>query len=358
MAFAAVMLASCISNPDSVATSTSGDRYRVPETTETAETADSTDAADPAESNEADPSGAQIVTATLEPEPTALVLSEADPEAIIPARLRPVIVSEAKHATDAFTQGLLLHEGMFYESTGAGNSDTGPLSTTLRRVDPADGKVDQIVDIGRGVFGEGLALVDDILIQLTWQDGVAYLYDVDTFERVGEFQYDTQGWGLCYDGEKLIMSDGSSELTFRDPVTFAPLGKVEVLVNGVPITRINELECVNGRVWANVWLTDLIIEIEPRTGAVVSIVDASSLLQPRPVNSQAVLNGLAWNEAGNSFFVTGKMWPVMYEVRFELDQQPVALDAVRPPTPIPAGPATSDTGATDATSAEGVTADQ
>jgi len=327
---AATILTSCGTGPDDEATTTSGDRYRLPDAT------------------------TQAVTATTGPESTAVVVSEADPDIIIAARLRPVIVSEAEHATDAFTQGLLLHDGMFYESTGAGNSDTGPLSTTLRRVDPADGKVDQIVDIGREVFGEGLALVDDILIQLTWQDGIAFLYDVETFERVGEFQYDTQGWGLCYDGQRLVMSDGSSELTFRDPVTFAPLGKVEVLLNGIPITRINELECVNGRVWANVWLTDLILEIEPDTGAVVSVVDASSLLQPRPVNSQAVLNGLAWNEAGNSFFVTGKMWPVMYEVRFEADERPAPLDAVRPPTPIPSGPATS----TDDATSDGVVADQ
>lgn len=315
-ALAATLLAACATSVDDDATATSGDRYLVTEATPL------------------------VVTATVGPEPTAVVVSEADPTIIIPARLRPVIVSEAKHATDAFTQGLILHNGEFYESTGAGNSDTGPLSTTLRRVTPADGKVEQIVDIGREVFGEGLALVDDILIQLTWQDGLAFLYDVETFERVGEFQYDTQGWGLCYDGQRLVMSDGSSALTFRDPVTFAPLGTVDVLLNGIPITRINELECVNGRVWANVWLTDLIIEIEPETGAVVSVVDASELLQPRPVNSQAVLNGIAWNEAGNSFFITGKMWPVMYEVRFEPDARPVPLDSVVPPTPIPTGSAT------------------
>jgi len=164
---------------------------------------------------------------------------------------------------------------------------------------------------------------------------VAFVYNAETLEKVGEFQYNTQGWGLCYDGTRLIMSDGSSQLTFRDPTTFAPIGSVQVLLNGVPLPRLNELECVNGRVWSNVWLTDLIVEIAPETGAVTTVVDASNLLQPRPVNSEATLNGIAYDSDTGNFLVTGKMWPVLYEVSFEADQTPVEVDGLRPPTAIP-----------------------
>lgn len=282
----------------------------------------------------------QIVVATVGPTATAepVAVDTLDPAVIVPARRRPTIISERPHATDAFTQGLFLDNGKLYESTGAGLSDTGLLSTSVRIVDPLTGKVEQKVETGPEFFGEGLTRVDDLLIQLTWQNQVAFLYDAETLEKVGEFQYDTEGWGLCYDGDRLIMSDGSSWLTFRDPTTFAPQGQVEVMLNGVPLPRLNELECVDGRVWANVWLTDLIVEIAPETGAVVTVVDASGLLQPRPVNSGAVLNGIAFDDATGNFLVTGKMWPVLYEVSFAADETPADVDGLRPPTPIPADP--------------------
>ena len=230
----------------------------------------------------------------------------------VPAAKRVRVIARHRHQRDAFTQGLLWHDGSLYESTGL----TG--QSSLREVDLDSGEVRRRVDVP-GVFAEGLARVDDRLIQLTWQDEIAYVYRLSDFEKIGEHEYEGEGWGLCYDGQRLIMSDGSATLTFRDPETFAVTGSVEVTKLGRPLRRLNELECVDGKVWANVWTTDEIVCIDPSTGRVGMTVDASGLLDPQDRRGTDVLNGIAWLPERERFLITGKNWPWAFEV--ELDDR-------------------------------------
>lgn len=227
-------------------------------------------------------------------------------------QLVPVVRSVVPHDTGAFTQGFVIDQGRLFESTGA----PAGFSSTVRELDIDTGEVLRFVDYGTGFFGEGLALVGDRLIYLSWLQGVARVIDRDSFAALGEFSYTGQGWGLCHDGQQLVMSNGSGSLTFRDPETFAVVGDVGVTRAGAAVTRLNELECVDGYVWANVWLTDDILKIDPVTGAVVAVVDASALEQPRPASSNAVLNGIAYDAESQRFWLTGKEWPAMYEVDF------------------------------------------
>jgi glutamine cyclotransferase len=230
----------------------------------------------------------------------------------IPPALEWEVISRRPHDPGAFTQGLQLDPvGRLYESTGR----TG--QSTLREVDPHTGAVLRSVPLPATHFGEGLALVDDRLIQLTWLDGVATAWDADTFEPFETFSYGGEGWGLCHDGERLIMSDGSDELTFRDPSTFEVMGSVSVSLGGEPLRRLNELECVEGLVWANVWTTDTIVRIDPADGRVTGILDLVGIVEPHPVLDQpgAVLNGIAYDSAADTFLVTGKLWPELIEIR-------------------------------------------
>jgi glutaminyl-peptide cyclotransferase len=240
----------------------------------------------------------------------------------------PVLVTEViatyPHDVGAYTQGLLLFDGSFYESTGASPGDT---LSTLREVNPQTGEVIRSFtlepqDPAIEIFAEGLAKVDDRLIQLTWQTNVAIVYDFATFDIVGQFFYEGEGWGLCYDGESLYMSDGSPYLYQRDPNTFTILNAYRVTILDIPISRINELECVGDFVYANVWFSDTILQIDKHTGQVVALIDAENLLTPEERQaieereSGAVLNGIAYNAETDTFFITGKLWDTMYEVRF------------------------------------------
>lgn len=229
-----------------------------------------------------------------------------------PQLLGVTVLNTYPHDEAAFTQGLLLHEGYLYESTGlVGES-------SLRKVDLATGEVLRLVDVPEPHFAEGLELVGDELLQLTWRTGTLFRYDVNTFELVVEQQYEGEGWGLCYDGEVLWMTDGSATLFSRDPSSFAVLSSVTVTLSGSPVPNLNELECVNGKVYANVWLTDLIVRIEPTSGRIDAIVNAASLRSAARVTSRdAVLNGVAYDADRDVFLVTGKLWPVIFEVRFE-----------------------------------------
>ena len=224
-------------------------------------------------------------------------------------RWRVEVLQVLPHDRTAFTQGLVWQDGALYESTGLrGRSE-------LRRVDRASGQVQQRVALEPNFFGEGLALVDDRLIMLTWQEHVARVFD-RSFQVVGEFSYPTEGWGLCYDGSRLVMSDGSSTLYFRDPTTFDVLGSVLVTLDGQPTEMLNELECVGDWVYANVWQTDTIVRIDPATGQVHAVIDASGLLAPSERPGTDVLNGIAYDPDQDVFLITGKLWPHLYEVRF------------------------------------------
>ncbi len=229
-------------------------------------------------------------------------------------RLRRVeVLRELSHERDAYTQGLVWWDGVLFESTGREGE------STLRRVDPRTGRVLQRIDIPPQYFGEGLSLVDRRLIMLTWRAQRAFSYDRDSFELLDTYRYRGEGWGLCYDGDRLIMSDGSDRLTFRDPVTFEPIGEQRVRLRGQPVHELNELECVDGAVYANVWQTDFIVRIDPESGRVTDYIDAAGLLQGPDLLGAEVLNGIAWDPEADTFYITGKWWPKMFEVRFVED---------------------------------------
>ncbi len=236
------------------------------------------------------------------------------PAAAAPApdvRLRRVeVLRELPHERDAYTQGLVWWNGVLFESTGREGE------STLRRLDPRTGRVEQRIDIPAQYFGEGLSLVDRRLIMLTWRAQRAFTYDRDSFELLDTFRYQGEGWGLCHDGGRLIMSDGSDRLTFRDPVTFAPIGGQRVRLRGQPLHELNELECVDGAVYANVWQTDFIVRIDPESGRVTDRIDAAGLLRGPDLLGAEVLNGIAYDPDADTFYITGKWWPKMFEVRF------------------------------------------
>ncbi|HEX7002581.1 MAG TPA: glutaminyl-peptide cyclotransferase [Trueperaceae bacterium] len=231
-----------------------------------------------------------------------------------PAELDALVLERLPHDSGAFTQGLLLHDGLLYESTGLyGRS-------SLREVDPQSGEVLRIRALDPALFGEGLALVEDRLIQLTWRSGTALIYDLETFEPDGTFEYEGEGWGLCFDGESLWMSDGSATLFERDPRSFEVVDRVEVTLEGEPVTRLNELECVGEHVYANVWQTNEIVRVVKESGRVDAVVDASGLLSPQMravLSPDAVLNGIAYDPQRGRFLLTGKLWPAMFVVELE-----------------------------------------
>jgi glutaminyl-peptide cyclotransferase len=225
--------------------------------------------------------------------------------------LRVKVLSVRPHDPQAFTQGLLLHNGSLYESTGL---DRG--RSSLRQTNPWTGEVLRRVQLSPDLFGEGLERVGDRLIQLTWKNQVALVYNLNTFERMGEFTYAGEGWGLCFDDHQLIMSDGTEVITFRDPDSFAATGQVKVTLNGLPLRRLNELEWAEGWVYANVWLTDMIVRINPQNGQVTATIDASGLLSDEERLRADVLNGIAYDPEKGTFLITGKYWPKIFEVVF------------------------------------------
>ena len=224
----------------------------------------------------------------------------------------PEVLNSFPHDEDAFTQGLLLYDGKLFESTGLNGQ------SSLREVDLETGEVIRILPLAEKYFGEGLARVDDKLIQITWRSGEAFMYDLETFEQEDTFSYDTEGWGLCFDGEDLYMTDGSAQLYRRDPDSFEEEEVLDVKLNGAALKNLNELECVGDYVYANVWQTDTIVKIDKASGRVVSEIDAASLFPAgeRPADPNAVLNGIAYNPESETFYLTGKLWPTLFEVRF------------------------------------------
>ena len=221
------------------------------------------------------------------------------------------VIATFPHDTSSFTQGLVFHDGEIYESTGLNGE------STLRRVEIATGRTLQRVDVPRQYFAEGLALVGDELLQLTWQHRLGFVYDRKTFQQKRTFKYDTEGWGIAYDGtSRLVMSDGSDTLTFMDPKTLAPSNTLRVRDAGRPIRNLNELEWIEGEIWANVWMTDRIARISPATGEVNAWIDLASLwpVRERPSPTEQVLNGIAYDRATRRIFITGKKWPRLYQI--------------------------------------------
>jgi glutamine cyclotransferase len=180
------------------------------------------------------------------------------------------------------------------------------------------GKVLQQVNLDSQYFGEGLAMVDNRLIQLTWQSHRGFVYDRDSFTRLREFEYDTEGWGLTYDGKSLILSDGSEVLTFINPDSFKPTRKLSVKFNGRALRDLNELEYIDGEIWANVWHTDQIVRIDPASGQVKSFLNLAGILpEDERSDPEAVLNGIAYDAQGKRIFVSGKLWPRIFEIRLK-----------------------------------------
>jgi glutamine cyclotransferase len=231
------------------------------------------------------------------------------PPAVL-VRLVPKILAVYPHDPRAYTQGLLWQDGELYESTGLYGT------STLRRVTLETGKIQQEVAPPAEVFAEGLALVGERLIQLTWQEKKALVWNRRDFAPLAGFTYEGEGWGLAWDGRRLVMSDGSNRLTLRDPQTFAVVGDLAVTREQVPVDFLNELEVAEGAIWANVWQRDEIVRIDPADGRVTAVVDASRLLGPQERGRAEVLNGIAYNPAKKTFYLTGKLWPKLFEVVF------------------------------------------
>ncbi|WP_370326697.1 glutaminyl-peptide cyclotransferase [Euzebya sp.] len=258
------------------------------------------------------PAGDQAVEVTADPS-TAVAASAAG----VPAGdvLQAVEVDRRPHDPEAFTQGLEFHEGRLFESRGLYEQ------SAMTEIDPATGEVLARTDLDDAFFGEGATVVGDRIIQLTWREGTAFTYDVDTLEPTGELAYEGEGWGICDLPDRLVMSDGTDTLDLRDPDTFEVVDSVVVDLAGQPNDDLNELECVDGLVWANLWNTNTILVIDPDTGDVVSEVDVSALAddagrfveEPR---QGAVLNGIAHDPETGTWLLTGKEWPVMVEVTF------------------------------------------
>jgi glutaminyl-peptide cyclotransferase len=220
------------------------------------------------------------------------------------------VVNTYPHDPQAYTQGLIYVDGHLYESTGLNGR------SSLRMDDLATGRALQSAAVPSQYFAEGLAPWGSTLVQLTWQSHVAFVYDRFSFRLLKTFHYDCEGWGLTEDGKNLILSDGSATLHFFDPNTFREVRHVTVKDHGAPVTELNELEYIHGQIYANVWHTDRIARIAPATGKVLGWIDLAGLL---PVNQrsdpEAVLNGIAYDAAHDRLFVTGKLWPKLFEIK-------------------------------------------
>jgi glutaminyl-peptide cyclotransferase len=220
------------------------------------------------------------------------------------------IVHTFPHDPLAFTQGLVFHDGLLYEGTGLEEQ------SSIRKVRLETGEVLQKRDLPGEYFGEGIVIWNDRLLQLTWKAEKGFIYDLATFAPKGEFQYPGEGWGLTTDGKQIIMSDGTPQLRFWDPETLKETSRITVTDDGRPVAELNELEWVRGEIYANVWQTDRIARIDPKTGKVVGWINCYGLLTPADRTEQTdVLNGIAYDSKGDRLFVTGKRWPKLFEIK-------------------------------------------
>lgn len=221
------------------------------------------------------------------------------------------IVEAFPHDPQAFTQGLVFLQGIFLEGTGLNGR------SSLRKVDPATGRVREQIDLASEYFGEGVAVLGGKVYQLTWQNHVGFIYDLATFAKTGEFAYPGEGWGLTTDGTSLILSDGTADLRFIDPATFKVTRTIRVFDHsGQPLANLNELEFIRGEIYANVWRTSYVVRIDPADGRLAGVIDFAGLLPaPDRTPTTDVLNGIAYDAANDRLFVTGKNWPKLFEVR-------------------------------------------
>ena len=219
------------------------------------------------------------------------------------------ILNTYPHNINAFTQGLIYHEGYLYEGTGKNGL------SSLSKINLENGEVLMTKRLNRRYFGEGIEVVDNKIYQLTWQSNMVFVWDKINFEQLGTHYNPTEGWGLAYDGKQLILSDGTSSLRFLDPESFSIQRQVMVTFNGNPLSSINELEYINGEIWANIWQTNIIVRINPDTGVVTSFVDLTGLSDETQLGSnEAVLNGIAWDAQAGRLFLTGKHWANIFEI--------------------------------------------
>lgn len=223
------------------------------------------------------------------------------------------IVNSWPHDTSAFTQGLVFYDDALLESTGHYGQ------SKLRKVEIKTGKVIKSVDISSEFFAEGITIFNGKIYQLTWTTHKGFVYDLKSFQRIGEFSIESEGWGLTHDDHFLIQSDGSNTLRFLDPNSFKLVKSVSVEDNGAPVLELNELEFIKGEIYANIWKSDRIARIDPATGRVVAWIDLSGLLYPeeRTRPGEDVLNGIAWDDKEGRLFVTGKRWPKLFEIRLK-----------------------------------------
>lgn len=228
-----------------------------------------------------------------------------------PPRVVVRVLASVPHDRAAFTEGLAFWNGRLFESSGEYGQ------SFLREVDLATARPLREVKLERQYFGEGLAALNAKLYQLTWREHICFVYDAATLRKLASIKYDGEGWGLTSDGHALIMSDGSEVIRFRDPATLKTLRSISVIYQGKPVTQVNELEYIDGRIWANVWGTNFILRIDPADGRIVDILDASAVFpaSQRSSDPDAVLNGIAYDVRSKSIYITGKRWPQMYKVR-------------------------------------------
>ena len=220
------------------------------------------------------------------------------------------VIREFPHDSEAFTQGLLLSQGQWIESTG------GYETTSIRRVERESGKVLMKTDLPAELFGEGAAEMDGKIYQLTWMSQRGFVYDAKTLQKVENFQYQGEGWGLTNDASSLIMSNGSDRLRYLDPKTFHVWRELSVSINGEPVNHLNELEFIEGEIFANVWHTDRIVRINPKDGNVIGVIDLSGIdAKEKRRDPEHVLNGIAYDPKTGEMFVTGKCWPKIYQIQ-------------------------------------------
>ena len=228
---------------------------------------------------------------------------------IIPKRYRYKVVHSYPHDVEAFTQGLVYDRGILFEGTGQKSG------SSLREVELQTGKVLRQHNLDPNLFGEGIALYRDRIYQVTWENKVGFVYDKATFNVINKIYYSTQGWGLTTIGDRIVMSDGSNTLAFYEPEMFTIVSSLEVYDNEKKVESLNELEYINGEIWANIWMTDLIARIDPSSGKVLAYIDLKGILPENERTAETdVLNGIAWDAEGKRIFVTGKKWPRLFEI--------------------------------------------